>query len=170
MAYDPLEESIRLINGEPVAGAEKLTRRRRFLPVAVDVDGDIAVTMFLRRAHGGAAWEQHVLRATKSRWSVLGGAGSGLEELDVLTHPAPVGAGHFLQEDGSGGAAAASAWIQYALLRCDPRVALVLVDHRRELSRPQHGRMVIVWSGRRGVAVTALGHRGQELESLLLGG
>lgn len=169
VAYDRLAESIRLINGGPVVGAEKLTRRRRFLPVAVDVDGDIAVTVFLRRTHGGAEWEEHVLAATGSRWSVLGGGGSGLEELDVLTHPAPVGAGHFLQEDGSGGVAADSGWIQYARLCSDPRVSLVLVDRRREIRPPQHGRMVIVWRGHQRVSATAVDRGGQGLETLRLG-
>lgn len=169
MTYDRLAESIRLIDGGPLAGAEALTRRRRFLPVAVDVDGDIAVTVFLRRAHGGAEWEQHVLIACESRWSLLGGGGSGLEELDVLTHPVPVAAGHFLQEDGSGGVATDSGWIQYALLFSGPKVNLVLVDRRREIRPPQHGRMAIVWRGHQRVSVTALDHRGQELETLRLG-
>lgn len=72
MAYDRLAESVRLINRGPVAGAEALSRRRRFLPVAVDVDGDVAVTVFLRRAHGGAEWEQHVLAESGAQWFLLG--------------------------------------------------------------------------------------------------
>lgn len=79
--------------------------------VSVDVDGDVAVTVFLRRAHGGAEWEEHVLTGSGSRWSLLEGGGGGHEELDVLTHPAPVDGGHFIQEDGGGGVAAGHGWI-----------------------------------------------------------
>ena len=155
MAYDRLAESIRLINGGPVAGAEALSRRRRVLPVAVDVDGDIAVTVFLRRAHGGAEWEEHVLTGGESRWFLLGGGSCGLEQLDVLTRPAPVDDGHFIQEDGGGGVAAGNDWIQHAQLCTDPAVDRVLVDHGRVIRTPRHGRVAIVWRGNRPISVTA---------------
>ena len=85
MSYAALPESLRLIAGAPVAGAERLTRRRHFLPVAVDVDDDIAVTVFLRRTHGGAEWQSHVLLRTRGEWQLLGGGGLGPDDLDVLT-------------------------------------------------------------------------------------
>lgn len=170
VAYDRLAESIRLICGGPVAGAERLTRRRRFLPVAVDVDDDIAVTVFLRRAHGGAEWETHVLTRGASGWSLLGGGGSGIEGLDVLMHCPPLEPDHVLQEHGSGGVADGPTWIQYAQLCASSTVDRVMVDRRREMRPPPHRRLAIVWRGRQRIQVAALNDGGQQLETFHVGG
>jgi hypothetical protein len=90
MAYDALVESVRLIeHGLPDAPG-RLSRRRRFDPVAVDVDGDIAVTMFVRRGVNGELWrDNHALCRRRGGWHVLGG-GSGNAAAGLL-RDRPVG-------------------------------------------------------------------------------
>lgn len=166
MTYDQLVESLHLIDGGPVAGPVALSRRRRFLPVAADVNGDVAVTVFLRRAHGGAEWEEHVLARTGTRWSLLGGGGGGGEELDVLLRPAPLREGHFVESNSGGGCRAGRRWVAYALINVVPAVDRVLVEDDRQIRPPSHGRLAIVWTGNRPISITALDQHGQALETL----
>src|SRR3954454_534314 len=76
MSYDALAESLRLLDGAPPAQVARLSRRVRFLPLAVDRDGDVAATCFLRRGVSGAALlDTHLLERTADRWRLLGGGG-----------------------------------------------------------------------------------------------
>lgn len=178
MAYDRLAESLRLIDGGPVAGAEPLTRRRRHLPVAVDVDGELAVTVFLRRAHGGAEWEFHALSKAAGQWRVLGGGGHGRDPLDVLTRvPTRDELGGYAQSDGAGGgvlegwagtSARSERWMSYAIFMTTVDVAGVSIEGRRTIARPAHGRIVVVWSGHRGLPVSVMGRGGEVLDTLLI--
>jgi hypothetical protein len=59
VAYDPLLESARLIDSGLPAMPLRISRRRRFIPLAVDVDDDVAATCSC-----GVAQEQIPLRAT----------------------------------------------------------------------------------------------------------
>src|SRR3954453_930012 len=52
MVYDALAESVALIETRALHPILRLSRRRRFVPMAMDVAGDIAATMFLRRGAG----------------------------------------------------------------------------------------------------------------------
>src|SRR3712207_1497735 len=75
VAYDRLAESIRLIeHGVPEAPA-RLSRRRRFAPLAVDVDGDVAASLFVVRGAGHFRQEAHVLVRRSGTWTMLGGGG-----------------------------------------------------------------------------------------------
>lgn len=75
MAYDVLAESVALIEGRRVEPVRRLTRRRRFAAMAVDVSGDVAATMFARRGVGCVCQEIHVLRRRNGEWEWLGGGG-----------------------------------------------------------------------------------------------
>lgn len=179
MAYDALVESLRLISGDAVAGAERLTRRRRFLPVAVDVDDDIAATVFLRRAHGGAEWATHLLSRTRSGWQLLGGGGWGLDSLDVLTHVVTANElGGPARADGAG-----AVWVgkserppsggrvlRYSILETTDDVHSVTVAARHSVVRPAHGYIVVVWRDKARVPVTLVGHDGQSLGNFDLRG
>lgn len=168
MTYDRLAESLRLIGGGAVAGADRLTRRRRFLPVAVDVDDDIAVTVFLRRAHGGAEWETHVLSRAGADWRLLGGGGWGPDSLDVLTHAmTSTELGGVAQADGAGAVSTGAGWIRYSMIRTTSDVEGVLVGSRRAL-RPEHGHMAVVWRDRLRLPVTVVGRGGRTLQDLEL--
>ena len=52
-----------------------MSRRRRHPAMAVDVAGDIAVTMFARRSVGCTVEEVHVLALHDGEWMMLGGGG-----------------------------------------------------------------------------------------------
>jgi len=83
VAYDVLEESRKLIAEGVPDITFRLTRRRRFLPVACDVDGAFAATLFLRRGVSGDPWmESWTLKYDAGAWVLLGGgAGNGNESV-----------------------------------------------------------------------------------------
>lgn len=83
MAYDALTESVKLIGSRRVEPVRRLSRRRRFAAMSVDVAGDVAVTTFARRGVGCTWHDTHALALRKGRWALLGG-GSSAED-DVLT-------------------------------------------------------------------------------------
>ena len=177
MTYDWLAESLRLIEGGDVAGAEPLTRRRRFLPVAVDVDDDIAVTVFLRRAHGGAEWENHTLSRTVDGWRLLGGGGSGPDDLDVLTHVITADElGGPVRADSAGASAIGTSsrplsgarWVRYSIITTTEDVRGVVVPGGRVVDRPAHGYIAVVWRDDARLPVTIVGHDGQSLCDLEL--
>ena len=65
---------------EPV---RRLSRRRRFAAMAVDVAGDMAVSMFARRGVGCISQETHVLALRDGQWALLGGGGAS-SDVDLL--------------------------------------------------------------------------------------
>jgi hypothetical protein len=78
VTYDPLAESRRLIKSGLPPTAEPLTRRRRFVALAVDVDGDAAATVFARRGAGTDWLEEHLLYCHDGAWAVHGGGASSI--------------------------------------------------------------------------------------------
>ena len=171
VAYDERAESLRLIAGAPVAGAQRLTRRHRFLPVAVDVADDIAATVFLRRAHGSAEWQFHLLTRTSQGWQLIGGGGWGFDDLDVLTHA--IGAeelGGPAQAGGAGSVAvgrvsrppSGARWLYYALITTTVEVRSVTVANR-SIDRPAHGYIVVVWKDDPQTTAAIVGEDGQVL-------
>jgi hypothetical protein len=89
VAYDALAESIALIEARSVEPTYRLTRRRRFAAMAVDVAGDVAVTMFARRGVG-CTWEEiHVLALRDGECTWLGGGGSTSDSDEELLADRP---------------------------------------------------------------------------------
>lgn len=173
MAYDALVESIALIESRTPSPVPRLSRRRRFAAMAVDVAGDIAVTMFLRRGVGCVHEEIHVLALWEGQWRMLGGGGGshGFDEdllanrsrliPEVLQHHRLVLSGIDPQVmvalgssggilDGGGRTSPwpwRRRWISYSVLQASARVESVRVADR-EIAVPWHGRFLIVWVGR----------------------
>ena len=88
MSYDARTESLRLLQGEAPANHARLSRRVRHLALAVDRDGDVAATMFLRRGISGAPMlEVHTFEQSSDGWRLLGGGGGGPR--DDLRAPRP---------------------------------------------------------------------------------
>jgi len=83
VAYDAFAESVRLIQSEHLEPVFRLSRRRRFAPMAVDVADDVAVTLFARRGVGCVLSETWVLAKRGASWHMLGG-GSGSADDDLL--------------------------------------------------------------------------------------
>src|SRR3954453_9971534 len=81
MSYDALAETLRLLDGPPPSQVARLSRRVRFLPLAVDRDGDVAATMFLRRGVSGVPLRDvNSLELTEGGWRMLGGGGGPGDE------------------------------------------------------------------------------------------
>lgn len=84
MAYDLLQESVALIEAGHAEPVRSLSRRR-FAAMAVDVAGDVAVTMFARRGVGCVQQEIHVLALRDGAWTWLGGGGASSDD-GLLAH------------------------------------------------------------------------------------
>lgn len=165
MAYDVLAESMQLIeNGAPTAVAARVSRRIRHVPLAVDVDGRIAATMFLRRGQGQVWRENHVLVRQHGSWRLAGGGGGpGAGPADAPDHQ---DLGGHLQVEGSGAVyfteSALPRAVHYAALRAARTVQTVLIADRA-VRVPRHGWLVAVWPDDRTPHVTALDPAGAVL-------
>ena len=185
MAYDAYAESVRLIELRQVEPVLRLSRRRRFAPMGVDVVGDVAVTMFARRG-GSCSWsDTHVLSNRDGEWLMLGG-GSRPEGDDLLadrpaqlpSYPAPSPVAltaidpRLMTLEGGGGVRDSQGavdwlpwstrWISYVVLRVSAQVASLETDGRT-LVVPWHGRVVIASIKRNPSLVTVHHDRGRVL-------
>lgn len=176
MAYDALEESVRLVEHGRQDDPARLSRRRRFAALAVDVDGDVAAALFVRRGVDQFWQEVHVLAHEDGRWRRLGGGGGNDEDdglgdrppaAELLTPLAANGAGSVAR--GSGLLPWGSRHVHHAVLRAAREVHAVTVSGRT-LVVPRHGWLVVVWQSRRPPLATALAVDGTELASLRLSG
>jgi hypothetical protein len=190
VAYDALAASVALIESRRLEPVRRLSRRRRFAAMGVDVLGDAAVSMFARRGVGCVWQDNHVLALRNGRWTLLGGGSSSGEEELLADRPAVLpassamwrGAGigpapGVLVVEGSGGVRDGGAdprpwpwsgrWISYATVRVTADVAAVRIADRL-LPVPWHGRVVVAWGERRPPRVTALDECGRPLGEALL--
>jgi hypothetical protein len=155
VAYDALAESIKLIESRTIVGPTRLSRRRRFIPLAVDVDGDVAVTVFLRRGVAVHELETHDLLREHGHWRLLGGGGAS-DCLDELARPwsndergyfGRVSGGTWIDLNsdlalGGGRLPLQSTWLDLAT-----EVAEVECN-RRTVPVPWHHHVALVWRGR----------------------
>jgi hypothetical protein len=190
VAYDALAESLALIESRHVEPVRRLTRRRRFAAMAVDVAGDLAVSMFARRGVGCIWQETHVFALRDGQWAWLGGGG-GTSDADLLAdrpavlpdylrlgRDAVTGADpQIIAVNGMGGVLDGcdepdgrpdnGRWISHADVRVNALVRSVQVSGRW-LSVPWHGHVVLVWSGGPPPRVVAHDDSGQALGEVLL--
>jgi hypothetical protein len=170
-----MAESRRLIADGLPDRPVRLSRRHRFAPVAVDVDGDIAGTRFVRRGVGCFWDETHLLTRTGPDWRYHGGGGGssgGPWSTDAFERARDeLAPGHVHVDEGpavridadSGWLPWAGRWLRAAQLLAGRGVAEVLVDDRRRLAVPHHGHLVVVWASRRPPRVSARDAEGREL-------
>jgi len=175
VSYDALAESVKLLQGAPLPGNARLSRRIRFLPLAVDRDGDVAATMFLRRGVSGVPLRDvNSLELTEGGWRMLGGGGGpGDEATEARPRLADLGSPGV--SHGQGGTARSrssglrrSDWISWAELRVAEEVAALRVD-TRVVPVAAHGCAVVVWTGEP-PGVAALDAAGTVLGSVSVGG
>ncbi|GAA4457634.1 hypothetical protein [Phytohabitans houttuyneae] len=180
MAYDPLAESVRLIADGLPDRPVRLSRRHRFAPVAVDVDGDIAAARFLRRGAGCFWDETHLLVAdAPGGWRRLGSGGSshGTEDhagteferarQGIAPHDVVVGGGAGALRDSDRLLPWRGRWVQTASLLAGSGIARVTVKGR-ELHVPYHGHLVVVWQTRRPPSVAAHDAAGRPVRAVTL--
>jgi hypothetical protein len=189
VAYDVLAESIALIEAGRAEPVPRLSRRRRFAAIAVDVAGDVAASMFARRGVGCVWKEIHVLAFRGGEWRLLGGGGSNGDPDLLADRPAVLpsslglgsetgvdpqvmalsGSGGVLDDgDGPAGWPQSKRWISYADLRVNAQVTSVQAAERL-LVVPWHGHVVVVWSGREPPRVVALDRAGISRAEMQLG-
>jgi hypothetical protein len=169
--YDALAESLALLGGAPLPSSARLSRRVRHLPLAVDRDDDVAVTMFLRRGVSGApVIDVHTLELTRGEWRRLGGGSApGDEVAEVRPRLADLGA-PAMSSSGGGTArtpSMLSGWISWAQLRAVEEVSVLRVGTRL-IPVPDHGFAVVVWT-RRPPGIVALDARGDVIGRIALG-
>lgn len=170
MVYDALLESVRLIDSGLPATPLRLSRRRRFIPLAVDVDDGVAATVFLRRGAGAASLEGHLLTRQSGSWRVHGGGG-GSQTLDELARPRSVtelgGFGRAHRGAGVLVTANPHRWLEYAWLELVPEVVAVVVGDRT-IAVPWHHHAAVVRPSGRAQRVTLIGAAGETLGQLTL--
>jgi hypothetical protein len=172
VAYDRLAESRKMIAEGVPDIPFKLTRRRRFIPVAFDVDGDVAATVFLRRGVNGNPWlESWNLERRDGQWTILGGgAGDGYDEVfeprqSIEGLSVSYGSGWTARDAGR--LLPSRRGISRAEMRLAPQVAALRVA-KRTIKIPPHGMAIVVWSSRRPPTVTALSSAGEPLGEISL--
>jgi hypothetical protein len=173
--YDVLAESVALLDGAPLPDAARLSRRVRHVPLAVDRDGDVAATMFLRRGVSGIPLvDVHALELTGSGWRLLGG-GSGPGDDVTGARPDRAGLGGLAVSHAGGGTSRARRgrfgwarrdWVSWAVVRVAQEVSALRID-TRVVPVPGHGCAVVVRAGRPPI-VTALDDSGAVLGSVAL--
>lgn len=161
-----------LIHGGQVCGAEIVSQDHPWLPVAVDVSGDLAATLFLVWKREGAWWETATWqrmnstgRGDRPRWEYRGGGGSGFGDVGVLTHPwSPDDGLH--QSSGAGGTLIGDRWLRDWHLRIAPQVrTLRLAD--RTIRRSEHGHHVLLSTSAQ-LTVDLLGDHDEHLDTIEL--
>ena len=153
VAYDALVESTALIEHGLREDPLRLSRRRRFAALAVDVDDDVACTLFVVRGPGHFRFEDHVLVRRDGRWRVLGGGGSGSDTDGLADRPPAAALGRWATAHGAGSVTLderrwlpwGARYVRYATLRASAEVHAVGIGPR-VLAVPRHGHLVVVWS------------------------
>jgi hypothetical protein len=179
--YDRLAESVALIGAGRAEPVRRLSRRRPFAAMAVDVADDVAATMFARRGVDGIVQETHVLALRDGEWTWLGGGGGSVDQ-DLLADRPEVlpeflgphrvmavnGGGQTLDDRGASDRRLPSErYVSHAILRVKSEVTSVQVADRL-LVVPWHGYVIVVWSEPQRLRATALDEHGNSLAEVQL--
>ncbi|WP_155884946.1 hypothetical protein [Actinomadura flavalba] len=169
------EECLRLLrDGVPPAGQGGGTVP--FLPLALDVDGDIAVVTVLTADPGNVPGEAFIDGWTFHRrggeWMALGGGG-GSAPAEPLARRSAAELGAHLRRYGGGRTVRngdrllpwGAKYVNQVRLRAAAEVARVRVG-RRVIDVPPHGHVAVVWPDRRVPNIEALDAGGAILDVL----
>ena len=170
MAYDPLLESLRLIDSGMASTPLRLSRRRRFIPLAVDVDDDVAVTVFLRRGAGQDSLEGHLLTRQSGTWRLHGGGGGSQSLDDLVRQRSVTDLGGYGRVNGGAGVLVTAnprLWLDYAWLELVPEVVSVVVG-KRTIAVPWHHHAAVVRRSGQAQRATLIGAVGQTVGHLSL--
>lgn len=174
-------ECLRLLReGLPEPAPAGFDDGRDFLPLGLDIDGDIAVVTFLRQPEPVSGnvppliegWTFH---RRDGEWMELGSGGGAAPEEPLARRSAAELGGH-LQRYGTGKTVRnanrllpwGAKWVSQARLRVAAEVSHLRVGDRL-LKVPPHGHTVVVWGARRAPVIEALAVDGTILDTLDLG-
>ena len=195
MSYDLVAEAQRVLACGPAAVRSpvladpppRLSRRRRLVAMAADVDADAAAVLFARRGVSGQPCFELLLfeQTAEGGWRPAGGSGGSAED-DVLAERPPASVlGGPLRWEGGGSCRSDLApriglrrqrWLYHAQVRAAAEAYQVDVHGRRgERTLPvwRHGQLVVIWRGHGAPELTARDEHGQplgEASSLAAGG
>lgn len=195
MSYDLVAEAQRILACGPVPARNpvladpppRLSRRRRLVPMAADVDVDAAAVLFARRGVSGQPCFELLLfeRAEDDGWRHAGGSGGTAEDDVLAERPTAMTLGGPLRWEGGGSCRSSLApriglrrqrWLYHAQVRAAAEAHQVDVRGRRgERTLPvwRHGQLVVIWRGRGAPKLTARDAHGRPLgqaASLAAGG
>ncbi len=178
MSYDRLAECLRLIeHGPPAVTPERLSRRVRYVPLAVDVVGDVAAAMFVRRSVSGTAEvEDHALQRVSGQWQMLGGSGGSAPDNALSDRPPAAELGGLVQGHGQASTALGGRvgrnrfrppfrYLMYGDYRLASEVATVVVVRSRLLARRRARGARPLWSPGRGWVAEGNTGRGANISS-----
>lgn len=165
MVYDALTESLQLIETGRLVPRTSLSRRCRHLAMAVDVAGDYAVTMFARRSVGRTVTDSWLLARRDGSWSLLWGSTEDADANSLQHRPARLDTGlppglrfsPHVATSTTGGVKDSRAksvlrprgrWVYSSSVQVSADVASVSIGSR-EVMVPWHGKVAVVWTGRR---------------------
>lgn len=177
VVIDPVPESVRLMERGLSADPPWLSRRRRHVALAVDVNGPLACTVFMHRYNSGQLERRvHVFTRRDGVWRSAGGEHrSAVAEDGLSDRPRAAALGSVVVEEARGAVQTNAdrvfpwprRYIGYALLRAADEVDSVTFDDRR-LVVPRHGHVVAVWNSSRTPRPVAYDAHGAALGSLVL--
>jgi hypothetical protein len=167
-----------LQQGLPSAVPRELDDEHRFIPLGVDINGDVAATAFIRRLPRGAmagrpGMENSIFQQRDGNWVYLGGGAGHFEDYPLAERFPAAGQGSYLRAVGYGQTYLkeprrfpwGARYAFDAVLRVSAEVCRLQVGGR-VLNVPFHGHAVLIWPGRRGPAVIALASDGTRQASL----
>jgi hypothetical protein len=178
--HDVHAECQRLLrDGLPETAQASPDDGREFVPLGLDVDGDIAVVTFLRKQGDlpsaiPAFIEGWTFHKRDGEWLELGGAGGSAPDKPLARRSADELGCHLLRY-GTGKTVRnanrllpwGAKWVSQARLWVSSEVADLRVGDRL-LNVPAHGHAVVVWGARRAPVVEALSEDGTVLDTLRL--
>ncbi|MFI0350609.1 hypothetical protein [Actinomadura sp. 9N407] len=173
-------ECLRVLqDGLPESAPAGFDDGMEFLPLGLDVDGDIAVVTFLRYQSPIPrnvppfieGWTYH---RRDGEWMELGGGGGSAPD-EPLARRSAADLGAHLQRYGAGRTVRnanrllpwGAKWVSQVRLRVAAEVTHLRVG-KRVLPVPDHGHTAVVWGARRAPAIEALDADGAVLETLSL--
>ncbi|MFG2003172.1 hypothetical protein ACGFNU_28830 [Spirillospora sp. NPDC048911] len=175
--HELYDELLRLLrDGMPEPAPAEFDDATGFLPLGVDVDGDIGVVTFLSREPLGLFIEGTMFHRRNGEWMELGGGGGSAPDQPLARRTASELGGQHLRRYGTGKTVRnadrllpwGAKWVSQARLQVSAEVARLRVGNRF-MSVPAHGHAVVVWGARRAPVVEALADDGSVLGSLDLG-
>ncbi|MEU5882166.1 hypothetical protein [Spirillospora sp. NPDC047279] len=171
------DELLRLLrDGIPQSAPAEFDDETGFLPLGVDVDGDVGVVTFLCREPVGLFIEGTAFHRRHGEWMELGGGGGSAPERPLARRTADELGGHHIVTYGTGKTVRnadrllpwGAKWVSQVRLQVSAEVARLRVGHRY-VTVPAHGHAVVVWGARRAPLVEALAEDDSVLSSLDLG-
>jgi hypothetical protein len=167
-----------LRHGLPSVVPRELGDEHRFIPLAVDINGDVAVTAFIRRLRRGAlagrpGLETSEFQQRDGNWVYLGGGAGEFREYP-LAERLPAARQHGYLSALSYGQTSLSQphkfpwnarYVFHAMLQASAEVHRLQAG-TRVLDVPFHSHAALIWADRRGPNVVALASDGTQQASM----